>query len=325
MKIFNFNESSKSREIFGEFYYLVEKFTVAAPGIFREGTPRPVKGYKAPPQGVREANCELISYADDFKMLAPRNNCLKTQEDLAQVVKWGKENRQIVNGKKSVVVRFGDSINASCYEIDGVPLEQTEKTKDLGILIDNKLNFKGHMHEIILKAYSLINRILSFSFDDPSFRLKLYTTYVRPKLEYACALWDPTQQLYISKFENVQKYFLKKTFRGVAISDDKNIPIFWLELVYPPCVHVEYTWGYLLFLMLHARIDLPLPVDVAPSKTRGPEQKIRIPHYNTRVGKASFFLKFGKYWNALPGEVGNVNSLAVFKRKLREVDLLSIV
>ena len=81
----------------------------------------------------------------------------------------------------------------------------------------------------------------------------------------------------------------------------------------------------MIFNVLRARIDLPLPVDVAPSKTRGPEQKIRIPHYNTRVGKASFFLKFGKYGNALPGEVGIVNSLAVFKRKLREVDLLSLV
>ena len=37
LKSFNFNESYKSREIFGEFYYLVEKFTVAAPGIFSGG------------------------------------------------------------------------------------------------------------------------------------------------------------------------------------------------------------------------------------------------------------------------------------------------
>ena len=35
--------------MFGEFYYLVEKFTVAAPWIFREGTPRPLKGYQASP------------------------------------------------------------------------------------------------------------------------------------------------------------------------------------------------------------------------------------------------------------------------------------
>ena len=38
-------------KFFFEFFYLVEKFTVVAPGIFSGGTPRPLKGYQAPPAG----------------------------------------------------------------------------------------------------------------------------------------------------------------------------------------------------------------------------------------------------------------------------------
>ena len=48
MTIFNFYETYKSREIFDEFSNLVEKFTVAAPGIFSGGTLRPLKDYQAP-------------------------------------------------------------------------------------------------------------------------------------------------------------------------------------------------------------------------------------------------------------------------------------
>ena len=48
---FNFNESYKSREIFGEFYYLVEKFIVRRQEFFREGTTRSLKGYQATPAG----------------------------------------------------------------------------------------------------------------------------------------------------------------------------------------------------------------------------------------------------------------------------------
>ena len=47
-KIFNFYDTYKSREIFGECYYLVEKFTVALQEFFRDGTPRPLEGYQAP-------------------------------------------------------------------------------------------------------------------------------------------------------------------------------------------------------------------------------------------------------------------------------------
>ena len=39
-------------EKFSVIYYLVQKFTVAAPGIFSGVMPWPLKGYQAPPQGV---------------------------------------------------------------------------------------------------------------------------------------------------------------------------------------------------------------------------------------------------------------------------------
>ena len=51
LKIFKLNATYKSRENFGEFYYLVEKFTVAARGIFSVGTLGPLKDYQAPRRG----------------------------------------------------------------------------------------------------------------------------------------------------------------------------------------------------------------------------------------------------------------------------------
>ena len=45
----------KPREIFGEFSYLVEKFTVAAKGLFRGERSGNLKTINRPPQGVRGA------------------------------------------------------------------------------------------------------------------------------------------------------------------------------------------------------------------------------------------------------------------------------
>ena len=52
-EIFKFDETYKSREIFWEFSYLVEKFTVAAKGIFSGERTGHLKTIKRPPQGVR--------------------------------------------------------------------------------------------------------------------------------------------------------------------------------------------------------------------------------------------------------------------------------
>ena len=51
LKIFKCYETYKSRENFGEFFYLVEKFRVAAQGIFSGGTLGPLKDYQAPTAG----------------------------------------------------------------------------------------------------------------------------------------------------------------------------------------------------------------------------------------------------------------------------------
>ena len=51
LKIFKFYSTYKCRENFGEFSYLVEKFTVAAKGIFSRGRLGPLKDYQAPTAG----------------------------------------------------------------------------------------------------------------------------------------------------------------------------------------------------------------------------------------------------------------------------------
>ena len=55
LKIFKFYETYKSREIFGEFPDLVEKFSVAAKGIFSGERSGHLNSIKRPPQGVRGA------------------------------------------------------------------------------------------------------------------------------------------------------------------------------------------------------------------------------------------------------------------------------
>ena len=83
LKMFKFYETLKSRENFGEFSYLVEKFTVAAKGIFRRERSGHLKTIKRPPQAVRWAKAPRtvakFHFLKRFKVIENEFNFQKCQ------------------------------------------------------------------------------------------------------------------------------------------------------------------------------------------------------------------------------------------------------
>ena len=47
--------------------------------------------------------------------------------------------------------------------IDGVPVNQSNQSKSLGLIIDENLSWKAHIHEISKKKYPLVSVLLSGS------------------------------------------------------------------------------------------------------------------------------------------------------------------
>ena len=63
---------------------------------------------------------------------------------------------------------------------------------DLGINVDSKLSFVQHISNVVSKAKSRCSLILKcFLTNDVNMLVKAYTVYVRPLLEYNCAIWSP--------------------------------------------------------------------------------------------------------------------------------------
>jgi len=71
------------------------------------------------------------------------------------------------------------------YSIAGYLLGQYNKTRDFGIIIENKLNFNSHISRIAYNAHIRAALILrAFVSRDPKTLTKAFITYVRPLLEY---------------------------------------------------------------------------------------------------------------------------------------------
>ena len=74
------------------------------------------------------------------------------------------------------------------------------------IIIDSELTFEKHIMEKVKKANSLAGLIRrSFSFLSPSLFRILFTTFVRPHLEYGQSIWSPHLRKHIDLMEGVQR------------------------------------------------------------------------------------------------------------------------
>ena len=81
------------------------------------------------------------------------------QDDLNAVLAWANEWKMEFNVDKCKIMHLGHNNPMNSYSMGGSNLEVTEEERDLGVLIDNKLDFGNHIRCIVGKA----NRVLGMT------------------------------------------------------------------------------------------------------------------------------------------------------------------
>ena len=95
--------------------------------------------------------------------------------------------------------------------LNGNALPVANEVKDLGVIVDDKLTFNGHIDQIVQRAYSRANLIHKcFLSRDVRTLTRAFCVYVRPMLEYASCIWSPHLQNNVQKVESVQRKFTKR-------------------------------------------------------------------------------------------------------------------
>lgn len=148
-------------------------------------------------------------YADDLKIYSI-NSVPLLQSAIDKLVEWSTQWGLTLSPSKSVVMLLGANHPACKITALGNDLPIKNQIKDLGVSYSNKLCFSSHLDEIIGKASarcSFIHR--SFQSRSPALYAKLFTTYVRPLLEFCCELWNPCTITNVSRIEKVQRRFTR--------------------------------------------------------------------------------------------------------------------
>ena len=146
----------------------------------------------------------------------------------------------------------------------------------------------------------------------------MYTTYIRPMLEYNTEIWSPVYLRDIDKVESIQRNFTKR-IKGLH---EKS----YLErLVFCNLESLELrrikTDVLLVFKIKNRLVDLCFDdfFSYAPNVgTRGNSLKL-YPSVARKVVTYNYFSnRVVNYWNALPDCVVTAPSLTVFKKRLTE-------
>lgn len=173
---------------------------------------------------------DLLMFADDVKIFLSYNDSyshLLLQEDLDKFYTWCDTNLMQLNLKKCKHMVFSRSTFFSAeYFLGGCSLDCVNSILDLGILLDRKLDFNSHIITTVNKAYGVLAFIKRWSkeFSDPYITKGLFTSLVRPILEYGSVIWDPQYYIYINMIESVQKQFLLFCLRNLRWNPEMILP-----------------------------------------------------------------------------------------------------
>ena len=276
---------------------------------------------------------ELISimnkFADDTKLGHKVNTDRDRevlQDCLNKLLVWATDWCMEFNVKKCKILHTGRNNSKFIYNMNGLPLEEIQQERDIGVVISNDLKPSRQCAEAARRASVVLGQVSrAFMYRDRITFLKLYTQFIRCHLEFAIPAWSPWTATDIEILEKVQRRAVNliSGLKGVSyeeklkelgiLSLEKRRKRFDLIQTYKILSGIDQVDSSIWFRTVGAN---------AQRLTRTTAYcKNLIPNRSKTEMRHNFFSnRVVNTWNRLPTEVKEARTLNSFKKLLDMTD-----
>lgn len=208
------------------------------------------------------------------------------------------------------------------YSVKGVEISQINSFKYLGLTFTNNLTWSMHIDKICASTRRKLGLLRHKLKKSPSHvKLLAYNTLIRPRLEYACIVWDPFTKKDINKLEQIQRLAIRFIYNRYRRHDS---PTSLMQTNNIMTLQSRRKITRLKFL--YQLWNRKLALDPAPYLNLLPHRPTRNFHpfkFNsifarTNKFKHSFFPRTISDWNALPSETFLSNNVLQLFNQLAE-------
>ena len=281
-----------------------------------------------------DLDCVCKLYADDAKLYSSynmSNHSIDLSLALQRLTQWAEIWQLRLSFKKCTshkitTVRCKNNNNTAdfSYTIGSHSnlLPWSHLVRDLGITIDDHLDFKKHISNIVHAGKSRASLILKcFASRDPRILVKAYTTFVRPLLEFGTCIWSPHTNLLVDHVERVQRWYTKRIKGLFALSYSERLKRLQLDSL---CVRRLKSDLIMCYKILNNLVDLDCSdffVLANSNRTRGHSCKLFTQQCSLDVRKYCFANRVVEPWNHLPDHIVRASSVSLFRKLIDTVDL----
>merc|ERR1712082_102667 len=233
---------------------------------------------------------------------------------------WASTNNMEFNSGKFECVRYGNNKFPGIKQLNdkGDPIESKEHVKDLGIHMSRDCTFGYHIRNVTVEARKMCNWVLrTFETREALPMITLFTSIIRPKVEYGCQIWSPTKRQELVEIEMVQRQFIKRIdgMRDLSYPEQlKKLKLYSLERRRERYL-IIYIWKMMEMLV-------PVCIDLKRRNKDRNGRSIKLPPLNRNASarvktlrEGSFFVRSVKLFNVLPRRIRDLRGCSKEKFK----------
>ena len=278
---------------------------------------------------IANVNCYYKIFADDTKLyfafkrenLSSSVNAL--QANIDSLVNSGEAWGLKMNADKCVVIRFCSDRSGieftgeSPYKVKNTFLKFVASHSDLGVTVDRSLKFHSHITRIVASINGLTSNLLGCTLSrDPKFLMNIYTSHIRPKLEYASSLWNVEYLGDLRLLERIQRRWTRAVSGMADVPYGERLKMLDLFSFKGRLLRTDLI---LVWKIINRKcaIECDKMLSFVSSARRVHKYKLFVPRTRLEVRRRFFSVRVISSWNSLSDDTVEADNINKFKSLLK--------